>query len=349
MTDATHTAYDDDIMITMHGVSDTVGLPYTANPFEVADREALLELREGASGPPGPDGEPGWPWYWQGDVADPSALHELQLTTDDARKAWRVVSENAIYYWTGLELIAFANAFGKTGRRGPVNRLTGVGIAGPTGSSAAATVTGTAPEQRVEITFPRGETGEMGDPGQTGRIQDSADVLIDDDHPIGHGHVLGWDADTGKFVPVPGPRPGGPWAVAQNQFSSGRQLSESPNVLAAITIPGQPVSWRPMVNGRINVVTHTSGVSLCDVEVRVGGLDGELVGYGHGYPSANFAEVNIVPTFQYAMTPESNFGVISANQTTTLYVILKRVRGTARYSVSNDGAQLIVHAQPVQP
>ncbi|WP_067532065.1 hypothetical protein [Nocardia crassostreae] len=347
MTNTPHIVYNDDIMITMRGVSDSVGLPYTVNPFEIADREALLELREGPAGPQGPDGAPGWPWEWQGDVPDPAALQALKLTTSDARKAWRVVSENAVYYWTGLEFIAFTKAFGKTGRSGPVNRLTGAAAAGPTGSAASAKLTGTAPQQQLHITFPRGETGEIGDPGKKGRIQDSADVLIDDDHLLGQDYVLGWNPTLGKFVPAPGPRLGGPWAIAQNQFASGRQLDESVKVLAAITIPGQPVSWRPRIDGKIDVLTHTSGGTLCDVEVRLGGPDGDLIGYGHGYPDDRFGEILLSSKFQPAMTPESNFGVVPANQTTTLYVILKRVRGAERYTITNFGAQMIVYAQPV--
>ncbi|MBF6096434.1 hypothetical protein IU502_29570, partial [Nocardia cyriacigeorgica] len=46
--------FDADIQITMRGVSDPIGLPYTVNPVELVDREALVELREGPAGPEGP-------------------------------------------------------------------------------------------------------------------------------------------------------------------------------------------------------------------------------------------------------------------------------------------------------
>ncbi|WP_280358105.1 hypothetical protein [Nocardia otitidiscaviarum] len=345
MTNETPVVYDEDVMITMRGVSDSVGLPYTVNPLEIVEREALVELREGAEGPAGPDGGPAWPWQWEGDVADPAALQTLSLGTADARKAWRVVSENTIYFWTGLEFIAFGGAFGRIGRQGPANRLVGSGVAGPTGSQASAVITGAAPAQRVEITFPRGETGEIGDPGEAGRIQDAADVLIDDDHPLGRDHILAWDASAGKFVPTPSPRLGGPWTIGQGQFQGGVNIRDRTKVAATLTIPAQPVAWRPHVSG--DFMVRPANGTRCDVEVRIGSPTGELVAYGYGYNKINWDWVLICPSFAYPLDPNSTVGVVPANQTTTLYVVIQRVQGSAAYSVYPEGAQLIVNAHAV--
>ncbi|CAM4499101.1 hypothetical protein NONI108955_36430 [Nocardia ninae] len=339
--------YADDVMITMRGVSDSIGLPNTVNPLELVDREALIELREGPVGPVGPDGAPAWPWEWQGDIADTAALRALQLTTADARKAWRVLSENAVYFWTGLEFIAFANAFGRSGRPGKPNRLTGSGVAGAAGSSASAQISGPSPGQKVTITFPRGQTGPVGDPGAAGRIQDAVDVLVDRDHPLAQDHVLAWNVAAGKFVPIAHPRRTGPWAIAQAQFNGGANLVENEKTLAAITIPSQPVPWRPMVEGWVNAGNRgPRGRTQCDIEVRIG-ADGDVVGRGHGFSDPNFGGVMISPEFQYPLSAGSQLGVVAANQTITLHVIIKRIRGNDPYEVKTEDAHLIVYAQPV--
>ncbi|MRH86176.1 hypothetical protein GFY24_01630 [Nocardia sp. SYP-A9097] len=348
MTNEPTTVFDDDVMITMRGIADSIGLPHTVNPVEHVDREALIELRQGPAGDAGPVGDPAWPWDWQGDVADAAALQALNLTTSDARKAWRVVAENAVYYWTGLELVAFANAFGKAGARGKANRLSGSAVAGPTGSAASARIIGTAPNQSLEITFPRGDTGDTGDAGAAGRIQDSDDVLVDNTHQLGQDVVLSWNAALQKFVPIPSPRLGGPWAIGQGQFTGGTGLNEDSKVLATITIPSQSMNWRPLVEGWINIGTEGPRYrSRCNVEIRIGGPDGDLIGFGAGTSCPNFTSVWITPWYQYVATPNSTFGVVPANQTITLYVVARRAFGSERYFVKPNDAQVIVYADPV--
>ncbi|WP_278266201.1 hypothetical protein [Nocardia sp. AG03] len=341
--------FDDDIMITMRAVADSVGLPYTVNPVELVDREAVIELREGPAGPPGPEGDRAWPWDWQGDIADVDALRALDLTTADARKAWRVVSDNAVYYWTGLEFIAFGNAFGKRGHRGPVTRMTGAGVAGPTGSAASAQIVGDAPEQHLEITFPRGEIGDPGEPGGIGRIQDSADVLVDADHFLGQNFVLSWDAASQKFTPAPSPRLMGPWAIGQGQFNGGSNLDDAHRVLASITIPAQPMAWQPVVEGIVGVASKpTDQSTACHIEVRLGDpKEGDLVGLGVGSPATTFPVAMVAPAFAQPTSPEQPLAVVPANRTVTLYVIVRRAYGTGRYTVGSHGAQIIVYARPV--
>ncbi|MFJ4656136.1 hypothetical protein ACIP5Y_33110 [Nocardia sp. NPDC088792] len=348
MTEDLNTVYDDDIVITMRGIADSVGLPYTVNPIEHVDREALIELRQGPAGPAGPEGAAAWPWEWQGDVADIAALRALKLTTADARKAWRVIAENAVYYWTGLDFIAFAKAFNRPGTTGATNRLTGSAVAGAVGSKASARITGTAPNQNLEITFPRGATGPVGDPGAAGRIQDSADVAIDAAHPLGQDYVLAWNTKIGKFQPTPSPRLGGPWAIGQAQFNGGTGLTEDRKVVASITIPSQPMAWRPLVEGWLSFGPDTAQPrTRCDVEVRIGSPTGDLVAMGHGTSATNVKFAFISPETEYPLTPDSNVGVVPANQTVTLYASVKRSLGTGRYTVNAADAQLIVYAQPV--
>ncbi|QBS41996.1 hypothetical protein [Nocardia sp. CS682] len=337
--------YEDDIMITMRGVADSIGLPYTVNPFELVDREALIELREGNQGAVGPEGEAAWPWSWQGDVADVAALNQLKLTTADARKAWRVVADNSIYYWTGMGFIAFGEAFRAPGSRGASNQLTGVAVAGPTGSAAAARVTGTSPAQQVEITFPRGETGDVGDPGAKGRIQDASDVLIDSERSLGQDHVLAWDAATQKFRPIPSPRPSGPWVIGQKQFTTAKNVTDPIRTLAAITIPSQPTAWRPLVEGGVQVQTEQP--TRCDIEVRIGSPTGERVGYGWSHRVSRIAYVLVSPGFQYPTKPGATYGIVPANQTITLYVVAQRAEGTGSYNIDSNYSHIHVRALPV--
>ncbi|WP_306358858.1 MULTISPECIES: hypothetical protein [unclassified Nocardia] len=343
--------FDADIEVTIRPVSDTVGLPFTVNPAQLADREMLIEIREGAPGPAGGEGAPAWPWEWQGDIADVAALEALGLGTSDARKAWRVVAENTIYYWTGLDFIPFADSFGADGHQGAPTALTGSAVAGPTGASAAAALTGTPPTQHLEITFPRGETGEVGDPGDPGRIQDAADVLIDTDHRLAQDYVLAWGTGLGKFRPVPNPRLGGPWAIAGSQFSGGSGLNTPTKVVATMTIPSQPHQWRPIVEGGVVALAHVQSVgdTRVDIEVRLGDPEtGDLIAFGAGVASANNHRVLIGPRYSFAASPASTFGVVPANTTTTLYVVARRVVGTGNYSVTTSNAQLIVYAQAVR-
>jgi hypothetical protein len=344
-----NSVFDDDIVITMRGVADSVGLPYTVNPFELGDREAVIELREGPAGTAGPEGNPGWPWKWQGDVVDAAALSTLGLSTADAGKAWRVVDLDAVYFWTGLEFVAFDNAFGRPGPRGPVTRLSGSATAGPTGSSAFAQIVGAAPDQRLEIAFPRGASGDPGDPGAVGRIQDAADVLLDPDHVLDQDFVLAWNEGLQKFVPIPNPRLAGPWAIGQGQFNGGTNLSDDYRMVAAITIPAQATPWQPIVEGLLGVVSHSGDQSTaCHVEVRIGDpKTGELVGLGVGSPSPNFGMAMVTPAYTQPTSPGASRGVVPANQTITLYVSVRRAYGNGRYTVVAHGAQIIVYARPL--
>lgn len=58
---------------------------------------------------------------------------------------------------------------GDTGPTGPANSLSiGTVTTGAAGSSASATITGTAPDQTLDLAIPRGDKGDKGDTGDTG-------------------------------------------------------------------------------------------------------------------------------------------------------------------------------------
>ncbi|WP_280438932.1 hypothetical protein [Nocardia cyriacigeorgica] len=343
------TVYDSDITITMRGVDDVVGLPFTVNPVELVDRDALIEIRKGPPGPQGQQGDPSWPWQWMGDTPDFATLQALGLGTGDARKAWRVVAEEAIYLWTGIDWIRFAEAFDTPGRQGAPNTLVGSGIAGPTGSSASAQILGTAPGQTLEITFPRGVTGDQGDPGQPGAISDAEDV--GDLTGARQDSVLAWTEPPGEFRAIPAPGLIGPWAIASSQFNAGSNMSTSPKTLATMTIPAQPLAWRPIVmSGSVEMLTHVASAneSRVDIEIRLGGIDGTLIGYGTGMALANRFQIPFYPRYEHPVTPTDPLGVLQANQTGSLYIIARRVTGGRNYTIVNAGAQLVIMGQPLR-
>lgn len=344
------TVYDADVTVIMRAVPDVVGLPHTINPVELADRQLLVEIREGAPGPAGGQGDPAWPWAWQGDITDFATLQGLGLGTADARKAWRVVAEQALYLWTGMDWIRFEAAFQAEGHQGPPTTLTGAAVAGAVGSSASATITGTAPNQTLEITFPRGITGDIGDPGEPGPIADAEDV--GDLTQIRQDFVLAWDTTAAEFQPIPAPRLGGPWAIAGAQFTGGSNLNQSPKTLAVMNIPAQPIAYRPIIlAGSVGIQNHVNSIDggRVNVEVRLGGLDGQLIGYGVSVGLANNTMVMLHPRWEYPVSPGSTIGVVAANTTAALYVIAKRVSGSSNYSVYTANAQMIVMAQPLEP
>lgn len=343
--------YNADVTVTMRGVSDPVGLPYTVNSFDLTGREALVELREGAAGGQGIQGGPAWPFIWQGDIADADTLFALTLTTADARKAWRVVDEEALYIWTGVDWVRLENAFGAAGKQGPPSVLTGVAVAGSVGSSAAAALTGTAPNQQLQITFPRGATGPTGDAGVAGAIADAADVDMADARD---GSVLSWVAADAVWRPKPVPKLAGPWCIAGSQFAGASNVNADSKVIATVTIPAQPWAWRPIViGGQINIKVHAGAIddTRVLVEMRLGSASGPRIGFGFPMSAANNSNILFCPHWEQTLTDTSDWATVAPNQTATIYVVLARVSGTHTYTIINQGAQLAVMSQPlkVQP
>ncbi len=340
--------YEADVTVTMRAVDDPIGLPYTVNPVEVIDREALVEVREGAAGGPGGTGAMSWPWIWMGDIANRAALDALGLGQAEKYRAYRVVAEEAVYYWTGLHWIRFVDAFGATGPVGPANVLTASATAGPPGSTAAAELTGTAPNQHLALTIPRGAQGPQGPVGVPGAIADAADV--GDMSAAVQDSVLAWRTTPGEWQPIPAPRLLGPWAIGSSQISGGTQIAESPRVLATMTIPAQPIAWRPIVlGGQVNVISHSNGLNTTrvDLELRLGAIDGELIAHGHGLPAANKVAILLRPTWFSAIDPDDAQGIVAANITASLYIVARRMTGTNNYSVIAGGSQLLIFGQPI--
>lgn len=332
------------------GVDDGVGGLNIVNSFQVTPTEGLLELRAGPPGEQGPPGPDAWPWVWRGDVSDSSALEAIRPTLGPANRgyAYRVVSNNSVMYWDGSVFYPFVNAFGAEGPHGPPNRLSvGTVTTLPEGQPATATISGESPNQVLDLGIPRGGPGEEGPPGGPGPIMTAPDV--DDSVPLVEGAVLAYVEDTQMFTPTPWPGWSGPWGLGAADISTGSGVTAPVSTIGTITIPGQRSAWRPMVEGGIVCQSHAQSVgdSRVDVEVRIGSETGQLVAFGGGFPSADNFRAAITPNFGVSLTPDSEVGVIPANQSVTLYVTLARNHGTRSYSWSNTNSNIVVWAQPV--
>lgn len=336
--------------VRMTGVDDGVGIENIVNSFQVTPTQGVLELKAGNPGPPGPPGPDSWPWLWQGDVADMAALNAIRPTLGVGNRGWayRVVSTNSVMYWDGETFYPFLNAFGAEGPRGLPNQLTiGTVTTLPEGSPADAELVGDSPDQVLNLWLPRGGPGEQGDAGLPGPIMQSADV--DSSVALGNNYVLAHRTATGKLTPTPWPGAAGPWGLGESDFSTGSNVSAATSVIATRSIPAQPTAWRPRVEGGLSMQSHVSsiGAGRADAEVRIGSATGQIVAWAPGFPTANWFRAQFYPYFGATMTPDSAVGVIPANTTVVLYVVINRNLGSSNYSWTNSGASLQVYAEPV--
>lgn len=122
----------------------------------------------GPAGPAGTDGKDGAGIQIAGQVATYSAL-PTTLTSADAGKAYVVTADGKLYIWSGTAFPANGSGQSFVGPAGPANTLTiGTVTTGAAGTSASASITGTAPNQTLSLTIPRGDAGTAGANGAIG-------------------------------------------------------------------------------------------------------------------------------------------------------------------------------------
>lgn len=123
---------------------------------------------QGPQGVPGVNGTNGAGIQIAGEVATYSAL-PTGLTSADAGKAYIVDADGKLYIWSGTSFPSNGNGQTFVGPAGPANTLTvGTVTTGESGASAVATITGTAPNQVLNLTIPQGPTGATGATGADG-------------------------------------------------------------------------------------------------------------------------------------------------------------------------------------
>ncbi|MCC4300436.1 hypothetical protein [Rhodococcus sp. 3-2] len=336
--------------VIMRGVDDGIGLENTVNSFQVTPREGLLELRAGNPGETGPEGPAAYPWKWRGDVADHVALEALRPTLGIAHRgyAYRVVSANSVMYWDGDSFYPFLNAFGAAGPQGPATSLAiGTVTTLPQGSSATATITGTPPNQVLNLGIPRGGAGAKGDIGAAGPLRNAADY--DNSSAPTQDSVPAWDVASSKWRPVQYPAWRGPWALAASSFPAISATPALTSTVVSMTIPAQPLPWRPNVQAGLTLRVHDgAGGTNATVEVRMGSPTGQIVAMGMGLNQDVWSRVSVMPYFgEQAMTPTTERAIVGAGDTVNLFMVVNRISGTAVLSWMNQFAELTVWAQPV--
>lgn len=109
---------------------------------------------QGPQGTTGTAGKDGAGVTVAGSVATYANL-PTTLTSADAGKAWLVTADGKLYVWSGSAFPANGQGANFVGPAGPANTLTmGTVTTGASGSAASATITGTAPNQVLNLTVP---------------------------------------------------------------------------------------------------------------------------------------------------------------------------------------------------
>lgn len=327
--------------------------------LEGTPRDGSYEMLLGEQGPEGPEGAPGIVFVWQGDVADRAALDALipTLNANMFGFAYRVLDDNSVMFWDGAKFIQFTDAFGGLGLTGEVNTLSiGTVDTGNVGDPLAVSITGTPPTQTLNLTVPRGPTGQKGEDGPPGPITGSTDW--DNTVTLVDGMIPLWSESTSLWTPTEWPGFRGPWSVVESQSwdnpSSGfiadvSNTSTSPLTLATINIPALPIRWRPYVIGGATLSSvATDFTTRVDLEVRIGSAAGDLVARGCGSTVYIDWYRRLRPFFASSFSAGSTTGTIAPDTATTLYLVARRNFGSGNYNYKRANAQLIVWAQPVE-
>ncbi|GAB4582631.1 hypothetical protein [Nocardia sp. IFM 10818] len=343
--------------VRVRGIDEGIGAPGVVQSFQATPADSSLELPTGPTGPAGAQGPAAAAFRWEGDIADQAALNALvaRLGPAHAGKAWRVEETNALAVWTGTLLETYPDAFGAHGPTGQANQLTlGTVTTGAVGSDLGATITGSPPNQVLNLSVPRGVTGRKGPDGPPGPITGASD--FDGTVARVSGMVPLWSAATGKWTPTIDPSWRGPWTVTEDQRWDGgagfaadaANVSTIPYQIAALPIPAQDVAWRPHVTGGAMVrCTGNRPAERMVLHAVISG-PGTVVGYGDGLGWNFYRHCTLVPQLRTnAVTPASAAGVIAAGVAATILLQINGTSGAPPFDYTRQFAHLAVWAVPV--
>ncbi|MFR9750516.1 hypothetical protein ACL02S_05720 [Nocardia sp. 004] len=342
----------------IRGIDENAGTPGLLQSLHGTPHAGALELMTGTPGPEGLQGEAGAAFRWEGDIADQAALAAVasKLTTAHAGKTWRLLATDTLMYWNGTSFDTFVDAFGAAGPDGePCTVNIGTVDTGPAGSDLQVTVTGTRPNLVLNLTVPRGIKGRKGEPGGPGPIRQAPDYA---DGPHVDRAVPVWDETAQKWKPGPYPGLRGPWSILETQawdggagFAEPQSNVSGPLTVAQLQVPAQDTDWRPVLSGGVITATNESVGNFStrvDAEVRIGSATGQIVALGTGLPFGAQGYCYFQPYYATMdLTPDSTIGVIPAGEQATLFVVLRRNKGSSKFSYIRSKAQIICWARPV--
>lgn len=332
----------------IRGVDDGIGTG-TVVSLQATPKSGDLELPEGGKGPVGPQGPPAYDFVWRGELADEAALaaQRPQMKPHHLGHAWRVVEPEILVFWDGTTFVTFTDAFGARGPTGAVNTLTmGTVTTGAVGSALVVTFTGSSPNQTLNLSIPRGGQGLKGKEGSPGPIVNAPD--FDGTVTRTQGAIPQWDTTAEKWTPAPWPGFRGPWSITSGSFTSGTNVSTSPNTIATLPIPAQDVRWRPQMSGGVQILPVSPSTALrLRLEVRIGSAAGALVAVANALPYAVSQFPKLFPCSETTITPGDTAGTIDAGVATTLYVVIRRLAGSGNYTHSTTGAHVMCQGRPV--
>jgi len=332
----------------IRGVNDGIGTGTTVS-LQATPRSGDLELPEGGKGPVGPQGPPAYAFVWRGELADEAALasQAQQMKPHHLGHAWRVVDTETLVFWDGSTFVRFTDAFGARGPTGVVNALTiGTVTTGAVGSALVVTITGSSPNQTLNLSIPRGGQGLKGKDGSPGPIVNAPDFDATAARP--QGAIPQWDSTSEKWVPHPNPGFRGPWSVTETSFNSGTNISTSPKTVATLSIPAQDVRWRPEMSGGIQILPVGADKSLqLLLEVRIGSNTGPIVALGVVLPFSVQQFPKLSGYFDATQGPDATNGTIAEGVATTLYVVIRKAGGTGNYTHYSTGAHVMCIGRPV--
>lgn len=325
--------------------------PSIPTSFNATPKDGTLELPRGSKGPDGDPGTPAVAYSWRGEVIDETALEALQerLEPKHVGRAYRVLSTQRLVYWDGQAFVSFTDAFGGKGPDGPLNNLTiGTVTTGAVGSELIVSITGSSPNQVLNLTVPRGGKGQKGPDGRPGPIRSAPD--FDNSVAPIDGMVPVWDDVNDKWKLARRPGPIGPYSIPDTGFTSFGSTTATVTV-ATLSIPAQVRPYIPWPRGHMLLrPTGTNSAFRTVVEVFLGdpAAGGQLVGIGYALPmSVIDSPITITPhygsTGTGAVAPNANTRIVPAGTAVTLYVRVRKITGNGSYSFDRSRAQLVVY------
>lgn len=322
------------------------GLPVVTAELVLDPFDAAIPLPEGDRGDRGPTGVYQPPLAFQSFLDDDGDLPD-DLGTEHTGWTYANTVTRDVHVWDGGGWLLFDGVLAEDGPVGPGNVLTVSSSDSTLPASGGASLTGTG-AQHLHITLPIGDRGEMGVPGPRVPIRTSEDYVESEDGPALQ-QLLGY---TGLFTPTDPLALRGEFTLGAADFTEVTEANgDDWRLVSQVTIPAQSWPWRPMVFGGIAVDANSgSGVSSwtrCDMEVRLGNDEGQIVALGSGINSSLQVMCRATPYFDAEIVPESYVGTVQAGESVTLVVVLRRIFGSRAWTHIRARGSLTVYMSPV--